>query len=262
MQDLQQSFERLIAQHGPWRMHSIRLSDTLCTMDPSTSGDGWRLRRFLASTDHLRPVAGTVLTVLDLACGEGLYGLEYARRGARVTAIEGRPQNLAKARFAAEVLGLEVDFRLGDVREVSHLDLGTFDVVICSGILYHLDAPDVFRFVESVRGLTAGLALFDTRIASEGSEWREWRGDSYEGASYTEFGPDATAKDRAGAFGSSIGNDQSFWFTTSALTALLKRSGFHRIAQLHEPPHRFPRVDRITLAASPAGVPDPLTAML
>src|SRR5208283_4911140 len=62
--------------------------------------------------------------LLDLACLEGLFAIEFARK----------------------VLGLS-NCRLikGDVRSIS-AELGSFDVILCAGILYHLDFPDCVRF--------------------------------------------------------------------------------------------------------------------
>ena len=57
--------------------------------------------------------------MLDLASLEGMYALELARRGAEVIAIEGREANIEKARFAARALAIDVDFQLGDVRDLS-----------------------------------------------------------------------------------------------------------------------------------------------
>ena len=69
-----------------------------------------------------------------------------------MVAIEGREANAAKARVAAEVLGLErLEIRVEDVRELSAERHGTFDVVLCLGLLYHLDADDLFPFIDTAR---------------------------------------------------------------------------------------------------------------
>ncbi|MBI3796935.1 MAG: methyltransferase domain-containing protein, partial [Deltaproteobacteria bacterium] len=84
------------------------------------------------------------LRVLDLGCLEGMYALEFAQHGAQVLGIEGRLANIEKARFAKRVLGFSnCDFVQDDVRNLSLAKYGDFDVVLCCGILYHLDAPDV-----------------------------------------------------------------------------------------------------------------------
>jgi 2-polyprenyl-3-methyl-5-hydroxy-6-metoxy-1,4-benzoquinol methylase len=58
--------------------------------------------------------------VLDLACLEGHYAIEFALHGAEVTAIEIREANIAKARYAKEQMGLgRLRLVQDDVRNVS-----------------------------------------------------------------------------------------------------------------------------------------------
>jgi tRNA (mo5U34)-methyltransferase len=88
-------------------------------------------------------VAGdlTGKTVLDIGCNAGFYSLEMKRRGAaRVLGIDSDPGYLAQARFAAEVTGLDIEFREMDVYNVASLR-EKFDLVIFMGVLYHLRHP-------------------------------------------------------------------------------------------------------------------------
>jgi tRNA (mo5U34)-methyltransferase len=63
------------------------------------------------------------------------------RRGAeRVLGIDWDEQYLAQARFAAEVAGVEIDFRQLSVYDVASLG-ERFDVVLFMGVLYHLRHP-------------------------------------------------------------------------------------------------------------------------
>ena len=65
--------------------------------------------------------------------------------------MEGREANVAKAQFVKEALGLNrLKFVHDDVRNLGREKYGIFDIVICSGILYHLDSPDVFHFVKRI----------------------------------------------------------------------------------------------------------------
>lgn len=57
--------------------------------------------------------------VLDLATGTGAGALEFARAGLEVVAIDSAPAMLDKARGKADLLGIVVDFRVGDVRDFS-----------------------------------------------------------------------------------------------------------------------------------------------
>ena len=147
MSDLRREKEAIEARYGPWTAHNIRLADDVYTISAEPAGDEVKLRRV---TQLALDVCGGSLDgvrVLDLACLEGMYALELARRGAAVMAIEGREANIEKARFAARTLSIDVDFQLGDVRDLSREQHGEFDVVLALGILYHLDAPDLFSLV-------------------------------------------------------------------------------------------------------------------
>jgi tRNA (mo5U34)-methyltransferase len=80
-------------------------------------------------------------TVLDIGCNGGFYSMEMKRRGAdRVLGIDFDDRYLAQARFAAEVNGLDIEFRKLSVYDVASLG-ERFDVVIFMGVLYHLRHP-------------------------------------------------------------------------------------------------------------------------
>ena len=80
-------------------------------------------------------------TVLDIGCNAGFYSIEMKRRGAaRVVGVDSDERYLAQARFAAEVLGLDIEFRTLSVYDVAQLG-EKFDVVIFMGVLYHLRHP-------------------------------------------------------------------------------------------------------------------------
>lgn len=90
---------------------------------------------------HAIPADLTGKTVLDIGCNAGFYSLEMKRRGAaRVLGIDSDPAYLAQARFAAEVSGLDVEFRELDVYNVSQLRR-KFDLVLFMGVMYHLRYP-------------------------------------------------------------------------------------------------------------------------
>jgi tRNA (mo5U34)-methyltransferase len=93
---------------------------------------------------HLQDAIPADLTgksVLDLGCNAGFYAMEMKRRGAsRVLAVDSDERYLAQGRFAAEVNGLDIEFRKLDVYDVGALR-ERFDVVIFMGVLYHLRHP-------------------------------------------------------------------------------------------------------------------------
>src|SRR4051812_40091849 len=80
-------------------------------------------------------------SVLDIGCNAGFYSLEMKRRGAdRVLGVDFDERYLEQARFAAEVRGVDIEFRQLSVYDVGSLG-EKFDLVIFMGVLYHLRHP-------------------------------------------------------------------------------------------------------------------------
>ncbi|MEV0324113.1 class I SAM-dependent methyltransferase [Streptomyces sp. NPDC050658] len=97
---------------------------------------------------------GQRLRVLDVGMGQGTQALRLARAGHKVTGVEQDPEMVATARaaLAAEPEGIQGRVRIieGDGRETGvHFLPGSFDVVLCHGVLMYVDEPDA---------LLAGLA--------------------------------------------------------------------------------------------------------
>ena len=80
-------------------------------------------------------------TVLDIGCNAGYYSLEMKRRGAeRVVGVDFDETYLAQARFAADVLGADIEFRQLSAYDVASLR-EKFDLVLFMGVFYHLRHP-------------------------------------------------------------------------------------------------------------------------
>src|SRR5437588_3822407 len=87
------------------------------------------------------PADLTGKTVLDIGCNAGFYALRMVRRGAgRVVGGDSVPGYLAQARFAADVIGADIEFRQLDVYKIAALR-EKFDLVLFMGVLYHLRHP-------------------------------------------------------------------------------------------------------------------------
>jgi tRNA (mo5U34)-methyltransferase len=79
--------------------------------------------------------------VLDIGCNAGFYSIQMKRRGAeRVLGIDLDERYLAQARFAAEVMGADIELRRVSVYDVAALG-ERFDIVLFMGLLYHLRHP-------------------------------------------------------------------------------------------------------------------------
>ncbi|MFG2885042.1 class I SAM-dependent methyltransferase [Streptomyces sp. NPDC048297] len=97
---------------------------------------------------------GQRLRVLDVGMGQGTQALRLARLGHQVTGVEQDATMIAAAReaLAGEPEGIRERVRLvqGDGRDTGvHFLPGSFDVVLCHGVLMYVSEPDP---------LVAGLA--------------------------------------------------------------------------------------------------------
>ncbi|MFN2446700.1 MAG: TIGR04290 family methyltransferase [Vicinamibacterales bacterium] len=105
-------------------------------------------------------------SVLDVGCNAGFYSFEAKRRGAAlVVGLDADPHYLKQALFASQVLGMDIAWRQGDVYDVG--TLGRFDLVIFTGVLYHLRHPllalDLLR-----RAVVGRLLVFQSMLRGPG----------------------------------------------------------------------------------------------
>jgi 2-polyprenyl-3-methyl-5-hydroxy-6-metoxy-1,4-benzoquinol methylase len=219
--------------------HNIPLGPAsgTCPGEPLISETG----RARAIRDALRlfvpsPLAGK--TAVDLGCLEGGLSFELRRAGLEVLGVEGREENLRKCllvrEFYKDLGGL--DFVLSDVRA---FDPGrTFDVVVCSGLLYHLDDPAAYILQLGQLAAEGGMLYLDTHVAPE-------EGDFAQCAFTAELSSQKTAiangveiryreyRENVTMHESSIGNTVSLWMDTASHIELLSRAGFGRVFELH-----------------------------
>lgn len=78
------------------------------------------------------------LQVLDLGANAAGLSVEFARRGASVTAVESGKSYVEQARLVITHLELEDRVTVTSLDMYQILDLGAFDIVCCVGLLYHL----------------------------------------------------------------------------------------------------------------------------
>jgi SAM-dependent methyltransferase len=98
-------------------------------------------------------------SALDVGCGYGYFSNWLKDQGLRVTAIDGRRDNIAEAsrRYPA------IEFKTFDIEDPSVAALGSFDLVLCFGLLYHLENP--FRAVRNLCALSRLYLVIETQIA-------------------------------------------------------------------------------------------------
>jgi tRNA (mo5U34)-methyltransferase len=146
----------------PYWWHSIDLGHGVVT--PGGTGDTSELLQRLALPDDL-----TGKTVLDIGAWDGFYSFECERRGAaRVVASDlfaWRQMGWdGKAGFevARRALGSHVEDVEIDVFDISPETVGTFDIVLFLGVLYHLRDP--FRGLAHAASVTRELLIIETHV--------------------------------------------------------------------------------------------------
>lgn len=98
--------------------------------------------------------------VLDIGPWDGFYTFECERRGAAVTAID--YYDFDTFRELARAFHSKADYRKLDVYELHPAMIGTFDIVLLLGVLYHLKHP--LLALEKVCSVTNDLCIIDTYV--------------------------------------------------------------------------------------------------
>ncbi len=211
-----EDIRRQAAALGPW-FHNIDLCG-VATAPEHFLGDypAVKWRRFA----HTLPADLRGKTVLDIGCNGGFYSIEMKRRGAaRVLAIDIDEDYLRQARFAAQVVGLDIDFARLSVYDVAALD-ERFDVVLFLGVLYHLRHPllalDLIRD-HVVRDLFVCQSMQRGDPAEErfAEDYPFWETAIFEGRGFPRM---AFIEHRY------AGDDTNWWIPNRAGTAAMLRS--------------------------------------
>lgn len=111
------------------------------------------------------------MRALDLGTRDGFFAFELERRGAEVVAVD--YVSMADSGFgvAAELLGSRVTYQQRNLYDITTVDLGTFDIVLFLGLLYHL--PDPLGALRVVRNLTRQRMYLETLVLDFGPEMDE-----------------------------------------------------------------------------------------
>jgi tRNA (mo5U34)-methyltransferase len=175
------------------------------------------------------PPSLTGLTVLDIGAWDGFFSFECERRGAaRVVAADYFSWHGAgwgtKAGFtlAREVLGSRVEDVDIDVMDLSPERLGTFDLVLFLGVLYHLRHP--FLALERVASVTRDRVILETVVDMVG------------------FGRPALAMYP----GRELNRDPTNWWgpNPAAVSGMLESLGFEEVKTVTPLPHAAHRAAR------------------
>ena len=104
-------------------------------------------------------------TVLDIGTRDGFFAFESERRGADVLAVDYLPASATGFSIAAELLGSRVRYLQENIYNLRSEVIGTFDVVLMLGLLYHL--PDLLRAFSTVRTLCRSELYLETHVCDD-----------------------------------------------------------------------------------------------
>ena len=177
------------------------------------------------------------ISVLELGSLEGGHtcGLTRLPGVKRVVGVEGREENIIRAKFAQKKLGYRAEFVQADLEAFDLSKLGRFDAVYCCGLLYHLTKPwELLARIAKVTDrlfLSTHFTFENPPPANENGIPGQWVG---------EFG---LADPLSGL------SRQSFWPTRTGLTRMLNAVGF-RAQHVWETNEKHPNGPLVTLSAA------------
>src|SRR5712692_387089 len=109
--------------------------------------------------EQIKQTGMTLTNAIDVGCGPGHFSRVLHEAGINVLGVDGRASNVEAARIANP----QIPFHEANVEDDVILTLGTFDLVLCLGLLYHLE--NTFLAIRNLCRITNGVLIGESRIA-------------------------------------------------------------------------------------------------
>jgi tRNA (mo5U34)-methyltransferase len=160
----------------------------------------------------------TGMRVLDIGHAEGFFSFEAERRGAaEVVGIENYPPMARKFQICRTAYGSHAQSHLAGVYDISPKTLGTFDLVMFFGVLYHLRHP--LLALEKIHGVCTGTLLMQTAMCDNTKDQPM--------AEFHPFGITSGPKDNPSH------DPTCFWFPNPACCiGMLEHVGFKEVKRI------------------------------
>lgn len=257
--NVQYEYERIVSEFGPWTAHNLRLSQNLYTISEGIEDRATKRAKTYSDiiAIMLNKYSLSNIRILDLGCLEGGIALNLAMNGATCVGVDVRPQHLAKADFAYRAIkpAGQCKWIEGDVTDQNTWkSVGSFDVIICSGLLYHLDAPDIIPLLRNIRMISKlnSVTIIDTNIVSNSlSSFIVDKTLTLHGRYWQEHNVEDTEEKRIKSDWSSYKNNRAFWLTERSLTNALIYSGYKFVTKPLYPFHEWGHKNRDIWVAVP-----------
>jgi len=116
----------------------------------------------------------STLNAVDLACHQGWFSAHLAQRGMRqVIGVDARAEHIEDASLIRDCLGLHTwQLRHSDVHDPALLSLGAHDLVLCFGLIYHLENP--VGALRVARALCKRLCVVETQVVPGMTGWVDY----------------------------------------------------------------------------------------
>ena len=168
---------------------------------------GKTIRRVVA---ELQPLLN-FRTAVDAGCGVGFFAQILLDGGLEVRGFDGRMENVEEARGRFP----QIQFEQGDIESAEILRMGRSDLVLCFGLLYHLENP--MAALRHLRGLAEKGLLLESMCLPDDEPWMLLREEP--------------------ALADQSLTDVAFYASEGCLAKMLYRAGFaavYRVAPLPE----------------------------
>jgi tRNA (mo5U34)-methyltransferase len=113
-------------------------------------------------------------SAVDLACHQGWFSAQLAQSGfGRVIGVDARPEHIADAGLIRDALHLpQIELVEADVHALDTERLGTHDLVLCFGLIYHLENP--VGALRVARALTRRMCIVETQVVPGLTGWVDY----------------------------------------------------------------------------------------
>ena len=172
--------------------------------------------------------------LIDLGCLEGGYSVEFAKMGFETLGIEVRQENFECCEYVKKNTKLRnLHFVKDTVLNIKKY--GSFDVVFCCGLFYHLEYPR--EFLRAISSQTRKILILQTHFAPSqliNNNYSLSEITEHEGLGGRWF-PEPDVK-REISLMASWENNKSFWLLKENIIGQLKENSFDLVLeQFHNP---------------------------
>jgi len=102
------------------------------------------------------------LRALDVGSCDGFFSRELHKRGADVISLDYKTKNFSGFSIMEKLYGKPMKHLNINISDIRNHNLGTFDIILCLGVLYHL--PDPVRCLWDLRQICCGELWIETYI--------------------------------------------------------------------------------------------------